>query len=74
MLHIGYVNNMTYYHLKTQRFSDRNRLAKSILIVLKSVPANLQAVSGQRGKRTVAVMARGSSIECSGCAYRVEKP
>ena len=52
----------------------RTKLAKSILdCAWDAFLQILQAVAVKRGKRTVAVSARGSSIECSGCGTRVEK-
>jgi putative transposase len=52
----------------------RTRLAKSILdCAWGAFLQILQAVAVKRGKRTVEVSARGSSIECSGCGERVEK-
>ncbi|MDZ4877494.1 MAG: IS200/IS605 family transposase ISSoc12 [Chroococcidiopsis cubana SAG 39.79] len=52
----------------------RTRLAKSILdCAWGAFLQILQAVAVKRGKQTVEVSARGSSIECSGCGARVEK-
>ena len=52
----------------------RTRLAKSILdCAWGAFLQVLQAVAVKRGKRTVEVSARGSSIECSSCGTRVEK-
>lgn len=52
----------------------RTRLAKSILDCAWSAFLQiLQAVAVKRGKQTVEVSARGSSIECSSCGARVEK-
>ena len=52
----------------------RTRLAKSILDCAWSAFLQiLQAVAVKRGKQTVEVSARGSSIECSSCGTRVEK-
>lgn len=52
----------------------RTRLAKSILdCAWGAFLQILQAVAVKRGKQTVEVSARGSSIECSSCGTRVEK-
>ncbi|GET37707.1 transposase [Microseira wollei NIES-4236] len=52
----------------------RTRLAKSILDVAWGAFLNiLQAVAVKRGKQTVEVDAKRTSIECSGCGIRVEK-
>lgn len=52
----------------------RTRLAKSILdCAWGAFLQILQAVAVKRGKHSVEVSARGSSIECSGCGARVEK-
>ncbi len=52
----------------------RTRLAKSILDCAWSAFLQiLQAVAVKRGKQTVEVSARGSSIECSSCGTKVEK-
>ena len=52
----------------------RTRLAKSILdCAWGAFLQILQAVAVKRGKRTVEVVASGSSIECSSCGERVEK-
>ncbi len=52
----------------------RTRLAKSILDVAWGAFLNiLQAVAVKRGKQTVEVDPKRTSIECSGCGYRVEK-
>lgn len=52
----------------------RTRLAKSILdCAWGAFLQILQAVAVKRGKQTVEVSARGSSIECSSCGSRVEK-
>ncbi len=52
----------------------RTRLAKSILdCAWGTFLTILQAVAVKRGKQTVEVSARGSSIECSSCGTRVEK-
>lgn len=52
----------------------RTRLAKSILDVAWGAFLNiLQAVAVKRGKQTVEVDAKRTSIECSGCGVRVEK-
>jgi len=52
----------------------RTRLAKSILdCAWGAFLQILVAVAVKRGKRTVEVSARGSSIECSNCGTRVEK-
>lgn len=52
----------------------RSRLAKSILdCAWGAFLQILQAVAVKRGKQTVEVSARGSSIECSSCGTRVEK-
>ena len=52
----------------------RTRLALGILdCAWGAFLAILQAVAVKRGKQTVKVEARGSSIECSNCGARVEK-
>lgn len=52
----------------------RTRLSKSILdCAWGAFLQILQAVAVKRGKQTVEVSARGSSIECSSCGARVEK-
>ncbi|MUL38994.1 zinc ribbon domain-containing protein [Gloeocapsopsis dulcis] len=52
----------------------RTRLVKSILdCAWGAFLVILQAVVVKRGKQTLAVETRGSSIECSGCGARVEK-
>ncbi len=52
----------------------RTRLAKSILdCAWGAFLQILQAVAVKRGKQTVEVSARSSSIECSSCGTRVEK-
>jgi putative transposase len=52
----------------------RTRLAKSIIdCAWGAFLQILQAVAVKRGKQTVEVSARGSSIECSSCGTRVEK-
>ncbi len=52
----------------------RTRLAKSILdAAWGSFLQVLQAVAVKRGKHTVGVDPRGTSIECSSCGERVEK-
>jgi putative transposase len=52
----------------------RTRLAKSILDVAWGAFLNiLQAVAVKRGKQTVEVDPKRTSIECSGCGHRVEK-
>jgi putative transposase len=52
----------------------RTRLAKSILDVAWGAFLDiLQAVAVKRGKQTVGVDPKRTSIECSGCGHRVEK-
>jgi putative transposase len=52
----------------------RTRLAKSILdAAWGSFLTILQAVAVKRGKHTVGIDPRGTSIECSSCGERVEK-
>lgn len=52
----------------------RTKLAKSILdAAWKSFLTILQAVAVKRGKHTVGIDPRGTSIECSSCGERVEK-
>lgn len=52
----------------------RTRLAKSILdCAWGAFLQILQAVAVKRGKHSVEVSARGSSIECSSCGTKVEK-
>jgi putative transposase len=52
----------------------RTRLAKSILDVAWGAFLQImQAVAVKRGKHTVAVDPRGTSINCSSCGERVEK-
>ncbi|MCC5601106.1 RNA-guided endonuclease InsQ/TnpB family protein [Nostoc favosum] len=52
----------------------RTRLAKSILDVAWSAFLEImQAVAVKRGKLTLGVDPRGTSINCSGCGERVEK-
>ncbi|MBE9213058.1 transposase [Plectonema cf. radiosum LEGE 06105] len=52
----------------------RTRLAKSILDAgWRSFLTILQAVAVKRGKHTVGIDPRGTSIECSSCGERVEK-